>query len=147
GPGRERCSSSSLHLLFLCVLCASAVKTSFPEPNPPDAPAAPAAPSAKPAEPRESVEVIVAPAYGNLDIDGSRAEFYHYHRPPSGLFLNLLQVSRRDPRGFLLQQFWWRNLGDADQASDQKGYLDLHLRRIPSFLRFRYDTTDFYGDP
>jgi hypothetical protein len=115
-----------------------------PLPAPPPAPAAPGEkPAEKPAGPRESVEVIVAPAYGNLDVDDDRADFYHYHRPPSGLFLNLLQVNRRDPAGFLLQQFWWRNLAE----SDQKGYLDLHLRRIPSFLRFRRDTTDFYGDP
>src|SRR5690348_5732681 len=78
----------------------------------------PASAATKPAS--ASIEVTLSPAYGNLDLRGSRADFYHYHRPPSGFFLNRLQVTRRDRAGFPLQEFWWRNLAE----SDQKGYLD-----------------------
>jgi hypothetical protein len=116
-----------------------------PAATPPPA-AAPAA--ATPAKPKPQaaplpIEVRLAPAYGNLAVSGSQEDFYHYHRPPSGLFLNLFQVTRRDRAGYPLQEIWWRNLGETDQ----KGYADLHLRSTPSYLRVWRNTADFYGDP
>jgi hypothetical protein len=112
-----------------------------PAASPAAAPAAEAKPAAK-AGPAPIV-VRVVPSYQNLGVDGSQESFYRYNRPPSGFFPGLIQVTHRAPAGYPLQELWWRNLG----LSDQKGYLDVHMQHMPSFLRFWRNTADFYGDP
>ncbi len=97
----------------------------------------------KPPAPPRPVELILAPAFGHDDLTGSRAEFSRYQRLPRGFYLGLLQALRKDEKGAVLQQIWWRNLGE----SDQKGYLDLTSQRYPAYLRLWRDTTDFFGDP
>ncbi len=98
---------------------------------------------AAPAPPGERVEVIVAPALGQVFVDGARKDYYRYQRTPDGLFIGLLQAIRRVPAGYAIQEFWWRNLG----VSDQKGFLEHHNRDLPTYLRFWRTTAEFYGDP
>lgn len=110
--------------------------------KPPD-PGKPPDTQKEPAAPPRPVEVTVAPAYGASNVSGRRRDFYHYNRLPTGFYLGLLRVLRKDDKGAPLQEFWYLNPGEADS----KAYLDVPLTRTPSYLRVWHDTTDFNGDP
>jgi hypothetical protein len=100
------------------------------------------------------VDAAAGPSLTPLDVTASMGfraqslrysgrEFYHYHRPPTGLYFELLRALRRDEAGVPLQEAWWRHPGEPDE----KGYVDLHLRSLPTFLRYRRERAEFYADP
>jgi hypothetical protein len=77
------------------------------------------------------------------DLEGSRPYFFRYNHAPKGLYAALVRAIRRDAEGYPLDEIWWMNPGETDS----QGYIDLHMRRIPTYFRFRQLTSEFYGDP
>jgi len=130
--------------VLACILLGGPLPASAqgPEPQPPTA-AGEATKEKKAPQPQPDLEFTATAGFQDLNRRGSAAEYFRHHSPPQGLYASLVRLLRRDPGGFPLQEVWWRNAGEADQ----KGYVDLHVRNAPSYLRYSRETAEFFADP
>lgn len=104
--------------------------------------APPPAPESAGAGAGPTLDLTLLGGYGQLDVHGSREEYYRYHTAPTGLYWNLVRALRRAAAGGIEADAWWRNPGQADEL----GFVGLYPRGTGSWLRYRRQAAEFTGD-